>query len=152
MRILLFILSGWLLLGLAGCAAAGGLGETAVSPTTLAPVTPSGEVDFSQITPEPVGTDDPVEMPQPGLPDPGRYMANLARQALANRLGVDISAVAVLEQERVEWPDSSLGCPQPGTAYLTVITPGYRLLLEVDGERYPYHTDLGDTFIFCPAR
>lgn len=71
------------------------------------------------------------------------------RQALADQLGIDVSMVKVVAVEAVEWKDSSLGCPKGGVDYLQVITPGYRITLEVEGKRYEYHTDQGQTRIAC---
>jgi len=42
--------------------------------------------------------------------------------------------------EEVEWADASLGCPKPGEAYAQMITTGYRMELEVNGENHVYHT------------
>jgi len=61
---------------------------------------------------------------------------------LARRLDVSIQQIEVLSAEYVEWPDASLGCPQPGMMYAQVITPGYRIILSASGENYEYHTSL----------
>ena len=54
---------------------------------------------------------------------------------LANRKGEDPSQVIVESVENVEWRDSSLGCPQPGMMYAQVVTPGFRIVLRLDGLR-----------------
>jgi len=64
-----------------------------------------------------------------------------AREDLAQRLGVSVEEIEVQAVEAVEWPDASLGCPQPGMMYAQVITPGYRILLQVGGKTYEYHSD-----------
>lgn len=121
--------------------------QTAGSEITLVPS--AGQIDLGKLTPMPTTPQDLVEMPMPGIPDPGKYTANKVKQDLAERLNVDISAVNLLEQEMIEWSDSSLGCPQAGIAYQTVITPGYRFLLEVEGRIYEYHTDLREQVVYC---
>ncbi len=68
---------------------------------------------------------------------------------LAERLGVDRSAVMVLSVENVTWPNSSLGCPEPGMAYMQVLTPGQRISLEVDGRVYEYHGGRGGAPRYC---
>lgn len=73
-----------------------------------------------------------------------------AAAALATELGIGRDAVAVARAERTEWPDSSLGCPEPGKAYLQVITPGYRVVLDANGRSYEYHTNLRDLAVRCP--
>jgi hypothetical protein len=74
----------------------------------------------------------------------GPAIVTLAREDLAALLGIDAGDVSVLTVEPVEWPDTSLGNPQPGLFYLQVITPGYRLVLEARDLPYTYHTDLSD--------
>jgi len=74
----------------------------------------------------------------------------LAKDDLAERLEVAVEKIAVLEAEAIEWPDTSLGCPQPGRMYAQVITPGYRIILKVGGEQYEYHSDKeGRQLILC---
>ena len=66
---------------------------------------------------------------------------------LAARLGVDEASIVVVDEQEVEWPDSSVGCPQPGMDYLQVITPGRLIILEVGGTRYEYHAGAGAPFL-----
>jgi hypothetical protein len=68
---------------------------------------------------------------------------------LAQDLGVAEQDIRVQSVEAVDWPDSSLGCPQPGMAYAQFITPGYRVLLEVDGQAYEMHTDSRQSAVLC---
>ena len=49
-----------------------------------------------------------------------------ARETLQTA-GVDPSQLTVTRVQPVTWPNSSLGCPRPGTQYLQVLTPGYRI-------------------------
>jgi hypothetical protein len=70
--------------------------------------------------------------------------------AIAADLGVPPESVQVIIMESRDWPDSSLGCPQPDMLYAQVITPGYLVLAEVSGERIEYHTDELGTVVRCP--
>ncbi len=65
-----------------------------------------------------------------------------ARTILAERLGVPTQQVELVYVEAAEWPDASLGCPEPGKMYAQVVTPGYRVVLEVRNRWYELHTDL----------
>jgi hypothetical protein len=59
------------------------------------------------------------------------------RKALAEAgLSPDLKLVS---SEKVEWPDSSLGCRQPGVMYLQVITPGYLLRYAGAGTTHEVH-------------
>ena len=48
--------------------------------------------------------------------------------------------ITVVSTEEVEWSDTSLGCPEPDGMYAQMITPGYLIVLETDGETYKYHS------------
>lgn len=82
--------------------------------------------------------------------DPSPQVVPLVVSDLADRLEIAAEAVSVVEVEEVTWPDSSMGCPQPGYMYLQVITPGYRIVLEAQGQTYNYHTDSAGHFVLCP--
>lgn len=66
----------------------------------------------------------------------GTEPADIAREAVADALGVSSGTVRVISIEARDFPDGSLGCPQPGAAYAQVITPGHRVLVEADGRRF----------------
>jgi hypothetical protein len=78
-----------------------------------------------------------------------RALVEMARQALAKDLGIDIGGVMLQKIEATEWRDSSLGCPQPGMNYLQVITPGYLIVLDAQGSSYEYHADSGSRVVRC---
>lgn len=85
--------------------------------------------------------------PTPGQ-FPGPVMA--AVRALAEQQDIPPEQVTVVAWEPVDWPDTSLGCPEPGKVYAQVITPGYRVFLEARGKTYTIHTDrAGRRVVFC---
>lgn len=54
--------------------------------------------------------------------------------------------------ERVNFPDSSLGCPRPGVMYTQVVTAGYKILVTVTatGTTYDYRaSESGDRIFQC---
>jgi hypothetical protein len=65
-----------------------------------------------------------------------------AQQVLAAQLGILPEEVRILSVERVDWPDACLGIQTAGLMCAQVITPGFRVLLEAQGKRYEFHTDL----------
>lgn len=69
--------------------------------------------------------------------------------AIADDLGLSESDVQVLITEPREWPDASLGCPEPGHAYADVITPGYLIVVQAGGEEFEFHTDERETVVRC---
>lgn len=68
---------------------------------------------------------------------------------LASRLGVSEGEITVVSVEAKTWNDASLGCPEKGMMYAQVITPGYRIILEVDGKQYDYRTDDLENLKLC---
>jgi hypothetical protein len=67
-----------------------------------------------------------------------------AKKDLARRLNVRQESIELAGAiEDVTWPDTSLGCPEPGMMYAQVLTPGYRFKLESGGKPYDYHTGKG---------
>jgi cytoskeletal protein RodZ len=73
-----------------------------------------------------------------------------AKQDAAKQAGVPVAQVTVVSARAVQWPDSSLGCPQPGYAYSQVVTPGYLIVLRAGGKTYEYHSDrAGEEVVTC---
>ncbi len=86
--------------------------------------------------------------PTPGA-YPGAVMAAVRR--LAEDRDIPPEEITVASWEPVDWPDTSLGCPEPGMMYAQVIVPGYRVVLEARGDLYRAHTDqTGARVVFCP--
>lgn len=77
--------------------------------------------------------------------------AEFALNVVAQWLGLESrEQLQVLEQEEVEWPDTSLGCPRPDYAYAEVIVPGERLLVQApDGTRYEVHLGQDGQMVVC---
>lgn len=100
----------------------------------------------------------PVSPIQPGLPGsvslPAPYDPQLnqridaAKQDLAQRLGIDIATIQVLQVLAVTWPDGALGCPKPDMAYPQVLIDGVQVQLRAGDRTYAYHgANDGDLFL-----
>jgi hypothetical protein len=77
-------------------------------------------------------------------------VATRALQHLSAETGIQQDAMTIVSREEREWPSSALGCPQPGMMYLDVITPGFLLVVEAEGEQYNLHSDVeGNNIIIC---
>jgi hypothetical protein len=74
-----------------------------------------------------------------------------ARTDLALRSSVAPERITVIEAVGVVWPNSAMGCPQPGMAYLQVPSDGTRIILEADGRRYAYHYGGRRGLFLCEA-
>ena len=78
-------------------------------------------------------------------PPPQAVLA--AVNQLSQTLGVSVEGVEILEFEEVEWPDACLGVPQEGEACALVVTPGFRIMLEADGQQFELHSNQDGTVI-----
>ena len=67
----------------------------------------------------------------------------------ATRFDVPESEVAVAGALKVVWSDGSLGCPEDGMMYTQALIDGYRLTLEVKGQRIEYHGADGQPPSLC---
>lgn len=94
---------------------------------------------------------EPGTSPLPTLLAPSAAAAAAAAVTyLSAELGISQDEVTILSSEPVNWPDTSLGCPQPGMMYAQMITPGYRFLVEAKGNEYEIHTDqTGRSVVVC---
>ena len=144
-------LFGYLLFVLMGCNQVADPGESndmAPSPSTIEPS------DFSvPVTVYPVETVDTnvtiVPQAVASLDPALQEIVYLVMEDLNQRSGIDLEDIDLMELESIEWPDSNLGCGKPGEVYLPVITPGYRIVLEANGQSYSYHTNNSNLFILC---
>jgi hypothetical protein len=82
------------------------------------------------------------------VPSGAQEITNAIRQDLSERLNTPADQILVEKAQAVEWPDASLGCPQPGMSYAQVVTPGYQVVLKAGDEQYTYHAG-GSNFVLC---
>ena len=131
------------IMGFVACNSASPTGVSNLGPSVNTPkpvnTRPPSTPEISMVEQEPVESANPVP----------RELAEKAKADLAEYLHIDVSQIRVIESRSVDWPDASLGCPQPKMAYAQVITPGYWIALEAKGQKYPYHTDLKNQIILC---
>ena len=112
---------------------------------------PASPIETQQSTTQP--TEGNTNQMTPSLPTPAdarlQNLIEMTKTDLANRQAVAVDEIILLETMEVEWSDSSLDCPQPGMEYLQVITPGYRIVLQVNEQPYEYHTNRDAYFVYC---
>ena len=109
--------------------------------------------DIIVVTPTPQPTK--ASLPQPAPAGQGaERVIQLARQDLAQKLKVPIEEIREVSVEAMEWPDTSLGCPQPGMMYAQMITPGFKVVLAAKDRtvEYEYHTDSGRRVVSCDKK
>jgi hypothetical protein len=146
-----------MLLGL-GCSTGAALSPTPPPTPTLIPATPTP----TSTPPTPTATIPPRTNPDDLQSTPAATIAavrvpavvqGLVSQAvddLADSLGVARSAVTVVALEEAVWRSLDYGCSEerlPGLGEIEI--PGYRVVLQVDGTTYAYHTDTEATVRRC---
>ncbi len=122
MRYALMIMMVFALVGCGAAATPTGTGGTGTTATATpgAPVLPAGSVEAT------------------------------AAQALAQQAGVNLDTLQLTDKTAQEWSDSSLGCPDPATMYMQVITSGYMLSFSDGSTTYEVHTDeTGNNAVLC---
>jgi len=95
----------------------------------------------------------PLSTPTAGEPTVPAEAAEvrLVKEDLAQRLKIPADQIHVVSISAVDWPDTSLGCPKPGMSYAEVITPGFEIILEANGQEYTYHTG-GGQYVQCEGQ
>lgn len=78
-----------------------------------------------------------------------QYLITTATDDLANRISISKDQIQIKEATEVVWPNSSLGCPQPGMVYAEVLTPGYLILLNANNQDYEYHAGKNSEAFYC---
>jgi hypothetical protein len=120
------------------CTASGGAGSSA-GPSGSADTSPSAAPSASvrpgaSFVPRP--TVGPTVAPVTGeVPE---TVLTAIRADLTTQTGVDASDAVIVKAEAVDWPDGSMGCPQPGIMYIQQVIPGYQVVLSLDGKTYDY--------------
>jgi hypothetical protein len=105
----------------------------------------------NQLTAQPQPSPTPAISPtaEVTVPEGASGQVDRARADLATRLGIAQEDITLVQSERVDWPSTALGCPRTGEMYAQVITPGYRIVLAAEGNRYQYNADESDRVILC---
>lgn len=95
--------------------------------------------------PDPTAPSQGPSAPLAGSAEPGAGGASLPAEITdpivadaATRLGVDPSAVTIVDAHAETWPDGSLGCPEPGVMYTQALVDGYQVIVEANGTQLDY--------------
>ena len=83
------------------------------------------------------------------IPPEAAAAVDSALDDAASHLGVSKDQLSVAQVQAQQWPDSSLGCPQPGQLYSQIVTPGYLVRISGSGTELEYHTDTRARVTLC---
>ena len=131
-----------LAMALAACAAPGSSGEEAATATDAAQET---RPPFSTF-PVPSVQGGDTATPPDGVP--GAIWTAILDD-LEERAGGAAADPALVSVEQVTWNDGSLGCPQPDLVYTQALVDGYRVIVEIQGERFDYRVGSGAEVRLC---
>jgi hypothetical protein len=77
-----------------------------------------------------------------------RAAAEQARAEAARQLKAEVGEFTVVTIEPTQWSDSSLGCRKPNSMYTEVMSSGYTVVLERNGERHQVNV-AGSRAVMC---
>ena len=84
----------------------------------------------------------PTTTPEIFMPLPADLHAfEVVRATLAANLGIDPLSITQVEVVSIDWPDTCLGLPALGEMCAQVVTPGYRVRVQMGEVIYEFHTD-----------
>jgi hypothetical protein len=79
---------------------------------------------------------------------PGDILSRILADA-AERTGVDVDDIEVVQAEATTWSDGSLGCPEPGMVYTQALVDGYHVIVEAGGEELDFRVTGNGGFMLC---
>ncbi|NLE77261.1 MAG: hypothetical protein GX605_10990 [Chloroflexi bacterium] len=85
----------------------------------------------------------PVASPTPATPEAPPEAVTAALRILGQQFRADADLVRLLDWEPVTWSDGCLGVPLP-SACTEALVPGYRMEVEIQGDRYEYRSSMPD--------
>ena len=93
-------------------------------------------------------TDVPATQPNPALEDvlPPDVALNVQNQ-ISQTLGVPVESIIIDKVTKMDWPNGCLGLPQGDEVCAEVVTPGWLLTFNINGQEYKYRVDKTGTVI-----
>jgi hypothetical protein len=111
---------------------------------TSVPIDPSPtpEPTLPEVTPTPIHPSEPVITPTLPMSESPEDVLKLAYEDLAAHMNLKWTDITLISAEQVDFPNSCLGIETLGVGCADVITPGYRIQLQVGRSVYTYVTNL----------
>jgi len=90
-----------------------------------------------------------LEIAAPQLEDSDDHILAVAtaKTRLAAHLSIPEDSIQVVSAEAVDWSDACIGIHEPGQMCAQVITPGYTIMVDVDGQSYELHTNTSGSVV-----
>lgn len=93
-------------------------------------------------------TDMPATQVNPDLENvlPPDVALNVQNQ-ISETLGLTVEDIQITKVEQMDWPNGCLGLPQGDEVCAELITPGWLLTFNINGQEYKYRVDKTGTVI-----
>jgi hypothetical protein len=103
-----------------------------------------------------------VNLGNPGLPNAfwqtpsirsgsafiGGQAAQAARKQLAQDMGFNVNTIRIVNVQPMQWSDSCLGIPIPNQVCVSGTYPGFRVILEWNGQQFEAHTNENGKIVY----
>ncbi len=66
---------------------------------------------------------------------------------ISQTLGVAVEKIKITQVQQRDWPNACLGLPRGNEACAEVVTPGWLLTFNINGQEYKYRVDKAGTVI-----
>ena len=66
---------------------------------------------------------------------------------ISQTLGVAVEKIKITQVQQKDWPNACLGLPRGNEACAEVVTPGWLLTFNINGQEYKYRVDKAGTVI-----
>lgn len=92
-------------------------------------------------------TEEPSNTDPDGQPTPTHVRVDLtpaqraAITALSGHLNLPVDKITLVSTETVTWPDGCLGIVRMGVMCTQAEVPGFKIILEANGQKYEFHTN-----------
>ena len=123
----------------------------------LQPPTPPQSPTILFSPPGPTGVPVPTEAapltaePQIPVPTHGSVIEQAAVQALSSKYNIPADQIKLLTVKAMSWPTGCLGVVIPGVMCTQGPVEGFQLILEANGTRYEYHSNLDGSSVIDAA-
>ncbi len=80
------------------------------------------------------------------------FAQNAAIQDVSQKYKIPAEQIKVVSSEQKTWPDSCLGVVLPGVMCAQIVTPGFLIKLEANGQQFEIHTNLDGSSVADAAQ
>ncbi len=80
------------------------------------------------------------------IPENANPLVNAIKTSLSKELSISAEQITVSKTEFILWPDSCMSIPTGKRICKSIVTPGYKIVLNANGMEYEFHGDQKGNF------